>query len=147
MDVMATIRRSAPLKFSRRLGWVAGAFLFAYVPPGYAQPAPPSPPAFSVIAPISATIAVTTTTARVAVPNSTTRFPAMLIINEGAAEVFISIGGAAVTATACAATTGTCNSVPLPVGQSLTAFAGAGFVAAITGAGTAVVRIVQKNGG
>jgi hypothetical protein len=35
----------------------------------------------------------------------------------------------------------------LPVGQSLTAFAGAGFVAAITGAGTAVVRIVQKNGG
>jgi hypothetical protein len=130
----------------RRLGWVAGAFLFAYIPPGYAQPAPSSPPAFSVIAPISGTIAVTTSTARIQFPNSTTRYPVVLIINEGAAEVFVSIGGATVTAAACASTTGTCNSIPLPAGQGIAGFVGAGYVAAIAGTGTAVVRVVQFTG-
>jgi hypothetical protein len=134
------------MKFSRRLGWVAGAFLFAYVPPGYAQPAPPSPPAFSVIAPISGTLAVTTTTARIQLPNVTTRFPSVAIINEGPVEVFITIGGATVTATACASTTGTCTSIPVQSGQSISGFAGAGYVAAITASSASVLRVVQFNG-
>jgi hypothetical protein len=129
-----------------RLGWVAGALFAAWCTPGHAQPTPPSPPAFSVIAPVSGTIAVTTTTARLQLPNSTTRFPSVLIINEGAAEVFISIGGSGVNAVACPSTTGTCNSIPLPAGQGIAGFAGAGFVAAITGVGTAVLRVVQFNG-
>lgn len=134
------------MKSSRRLGWVAGAFLFAFVPPGYAQPAPPSPPAFSVIAPISGTLVATTTTGRLQLPNVTTRYPSVLITNEGAAEAFISIGAVTVNAVVCASTTGNCNSTPLPAGTSISVFAGGGYVAAITASGTAVLRVAQFNG-
>lgn len=130
---------------SRLFGLVVLATI-AFITPGHTQPALPSPPAFSAVAPITGTIAVTTVSARLQLPNSTTLFPSVLVINDGTVEVFVSIGGATITATACTSTTGTCASVPVPAGHAISGFAGGGYVAAITGTSTSVLRIVQFNG-
>ena len=134
-----------PMKVSR-IGLLGLLVALASVTPGYAQPAPSTPPPFSVMAPVSATLAVTVASARVQLPNSLAQFPLVSIINDGATEVFVSIGGATVTATACGSTTGTCASLPVPAGQTISGFVGAGYVAAITGTATSTVRLIQYNG-
>ena len=132
----------------QRAGALAGAALTAliFVTPGHAQPAPSSPPGFSVIASVSATLAVTGVTGRVQLPNSTTVYPLVSIYNDGSTEAFISIGGSTVTAAACAGTTGTCNSVSLPMGATLNTFVGGGYVAAITSTSTTTLRLTQWTG-
>ena len=132
----------------QRAGALAGAALTAliFVTPGHAQPAPSSPPGFSVLASVSATLAVTSVTGRVQLPNSTTVYPLVSIYNDGSTEAFISIGGSTVTAAACAGTTGTCNSVSLPMGATLNTFVGGGYVAAITSTSTTTLRLTQWTG-
>ena len=132
----------------QRAGALAGAALTAliFVTPGHAQPAPSSPPGFSVLASVSATLAVTSVTGRIQLPNSTTVYPLVSIYNDGSTEAFISIGGSTVTAAACAGTTGTCNSVSLPMGATLNTFVGGGYVAAITSTSTTTLRLTQWTG-
>lgn len=103
-----------------------------------AQGGPPNPSPVAMLGG-NTTLAVTTSTARVAFPVSPTIFPAALVINDGTVEIFFAIGGSSVVATA--------TSAPLLPGKCLALYVGAATnVAAIAATGTSNLRVLQFNG-
>jgi hypothetical protein len=99
---------------------------------------PPTPPSVAVLGG-HASLAVTTGTARVALPVAVATFPAVTLINDGANEVFFKLGASSVTAAV--------TDVPLPAGASVTLFGGPNtYVAAITSSSTSTLRVIQFNG-
>lgn len=106
--------------------------------PVYAQ-APPTPPAVSVVC-NAQTLAVTGTSANVALTTAPdAACDAVTILNDGATEVFVAMGGSAVAAL-------TTTGIPIPTGKSITMWANGTYVAAITSTSTSTIRIIQANG-
>jgi hypothetical protein len=116
----------------------------ALVAPAFAQ-APPVPPGGVVYAPSPAALAVTATTGRVALPQTTvgllTTFPFVVLINNGNTDLFFKLGDNTVVATT--------SDYPLPAGACTAVWAaatGTTSVAAITAAGATTLRVVGANG-
>lgn len=129
-----------------RLAWASLAlalWLGASLPALSQTPSTPGPQA---ILGGLASLAVTTTSASVALPASAITYPVVTFINDGAAEVFIRLGNSSVVATA--------SFVPLPAGASVRVWTSgplwtaspATYVAAIAATGTSTLRILQANG-
>lgn len=102
--------------------------------------APPVPPPGSVIAPTAATLAVTTTSSVVQLPNPTNLYPFVNLLNDGSAELFFSLGQ---TSSVTASTT---TSIPLPAGKCLSVWAGPNTYVAAIGSSATTLRITQSNG-
>jgi len=93
-----------------------------------------------------ATLAVTTTSANVALPAISTQYPVVTLLNDGTSEIFVRLGNSSVTATT--------SYLPIPSGISITVWVSsplwnaspATYVAAITSTGSSTLRILQANG-
>ena len=85
----------------------------------------------------SASLSVTSTSARVAVPDTTQQ--TIVVTNTGASTAYIAIGGSSIVATT--------SSIPLAVGQTV-AFATGGnsYVAGITSAGSSAISLQSGSG-
>lgn len=111
--------------------------------PAHAQT--PSTPGSQSILGGYATLAVTTASARVALPAATKTFPVIIVLNDGTGEAFVQFGNASVVATT--------SSVAIPPGATQKFWvtgpvwqtSPASFIAAI-GAATTTLRISQQNG-
>lgn len=100
---------------------------------------PPQPPPTVVVAQPSTSLAVTTSSARVALPVPGTGFIDVYVYNDGTATAFFVLGNSSVVAT----TTG----VPVPPGMGVNAWVGAATnLAGITAAGSTTLRVTQANG-
>jgi hypothetical protein len=108
----------------------------------YAQIAGSPPP--NAVQGGSASLAVTTTSARIALPSSVSVYPVVLVINTGANDAFVNLGTVAVTAAV--------TNTPIPAGHALALTipnvpaAPVTNIAAITSTSTASLYIVQFNG-
>ncbi len=100
---------------------------------------PPVPPPGSIIAPIAATLAVTTTSANILLPNSITLYPFVNLLNDGTGELFFALGSSAVTASAA-------DSIPIPAGKCLSVYCNGNDYVAAVGAAATTLRITQSNG-
>lgn len=112
--------------------WLAGSAL--------AQGAgPPTPPPVPIVG-AATSLAVSVTSARVPLPAHVVSLNAVALLNDGATEIFVNLGTAAVTAN-------TTSSVPIPAGQQITVYVGVDtYVAAITASSTSTLRVVLTNG-
>jgi hypothetical protein len=112
--------------------------MLLWVAPALAQSSPPSPPPVAIVGG-NASLAVTAASARVILPVDTTIYPAVLLLNDGAAELFWKAGDSSVVATAA--------NFPLPPGDVIQVWLGnATNIAAITSSGTSTLRVIQANG-
>jgi len=102
----------------------------------YAQ-APPSPPAASTVC-ANTTLAVTGSSARVALPSTTATCKVVTLVNDGTSEVFVKFGDNTVTATT--------NDIPIPAGASPAIWTAGTYVAAISAGGSSNLRVIQGNG-
>ena len=103
-----------------------------------AQIAPSPPP--TAVQGGNATLAVTTSSARVALPSALATYPVVLVINTGASDAFVTFGTVAVTAAL--------TNTPVPAGHALALWnsAAANLYIAAIGAGSTSLYIVQFNG-
>ena len=124
--------------------WIAALGLLISVNAANAQ-TPPQPGPQAILGGV-VSLAVTTASASVALPVSTTAYPVVTLLNDGSSEIFVLLGGSGVVATTA--------SVPLPPGSTirlsvLGAFwptSPASYVAAIAATGTSTLRVLQANG-
>jgi hypothetical protein len=125
--------------------WRAGAVAFglALVATTALHAAPPTPLPSSVVCnTCSTSLAVTASSARVALPTSTVAANTALVYNAGTKDLWFAQGDATVTATASTST-----SVYLPAGSHQTVWLSGTYIAAITaGSDTTTLKIWQSNG-
>lgn len=100
--------------------------------------APPAPPPGSVLMGI-ASLSVSASSSRVALPSTNPSAAFATLLNDGSSEAFFKIGNSSVVATT--------DDYPLPVGNSISLYVGnVTYVAAITATGTTTLRVYQANG-
>jgi len=109
----------------------------------------PTPPPYSILGG-SVPLAVTNSSANVALPASTTPYGAITVYNSGSVDAYIALGGNAVVATTggtCTAAGGPGPSCLVRGGSAITIWAGSStYVAAITSASTTTLTIYQASG-
>lgn len=100
--------------------------------------APPSPPPASVLSG-QVSLAVTTSSARVALPSGSASANVITIYNQGGTDAYFALGSSSVVATT--------SSIYLPTTGHITIWSGnSAYVAAITAAGSSTLKIYQGNG-
>ena len=110
--------------------------ILLFVGPAQAYQAPPTLSAFNPTG--YATLAATSTTSRVALATNLASTPmatTVVVLNQGAGVVYVSLGSVTVTATAT-------TSYPIPVGQSITLVIGSATYLAAISASTSTVNII-----
>lgn len=104
-----------------------------------AQVTPPSPPGYALLGGY-APLAVTASSARVALPANTTAYGAVTVVNYGTKDAFVALGNSSVAATT--------SSIPIRAGKHLTLKIGAAtnLAAICGGADTTTLDLYQGNG-